>query len=485
MPPAPEVSVVGSGPNGLAAAVTLARAGLTVEVHEAADTPGGGLRTTSLFDSHALHDVCSAVHPMAAASRFFREFDLTARGVRLRTPETSYAHPLDNAPTALAHRDLDRTCDRLGPDAARWRSLLSPLVRHSQDLCDLFLSDQRHLPATPRAALPLPSRILTHGTGLGRHAFHGPAAPALLTGVAAHTGGRLPSLTGAAVALLLGHLAHTTGWPLVEGGSARITDALLADLQAHNGTLHTGSRVTDLRQLARSRAVLLDLAPAGVLGIAGPLLPAGYRRALERFRYGTAAAKVDFLVSDPIPWTDPDTHGAGTVHLGGGDHEIRSTETATARGHRVARPFTLLSEPMSTDPTRGRPDRRPVWAYCHVPHGDTSDPVDRVRRQIERFAPGFSDTVIAARGVPAAALAAYNPNYVGGDIAAGAMTPWQAIARPAPRWDPYRTPLSGVYLCSSATPPGPGVHGMCGYHAASRVLRHEFGIVEPPALGPS
>ncbi|WP_030107617.1 phytoene desaturase family protein [Actinoalloteichus caeruleus] len=483
--PTPDVSVVGSGPNGLAAAVTLARAGLDVEVHEAADTPGGGLRTTTLFDSDTIHDLCSAVHPMAAASRFFREFDLSTRGVHLRTPDTSYAHPLDNAPTAVAYRDLDRTCDRLGPDGAHWRSLMTPLVRHSGDLCDLLLADQRHPPAAPRAALPLPTRVLTHGTRLGRHAFRDPAAPALLAGVAAHTVGRLPSLTGAAVALLLGHLAHTTGWPLVEGGSARITDALLDDLRAHGGTLHTGSRVTDLRQLAASRAVLLDLAPAGVLDIAGPSLPAGYRRSLERFRYGAAAAKVDFLVSDPVPWSDPDTRGAGTVHLGGDHHEVWDIETMTARGRHVARPFTLLSEPLTIDPTRGRPDRRPVWSYCHVPHGDTRDPVDRVRRQIERFAPGFSDTVIAARGVPAAALAAYNPNYVGGDIGAGAMTPWQAIFRPAPRWDPYRTPLSGVYLCSSATPPGPGVHGMCGYHAASRVLRHEFGIDQPPALGPN
>ncbi|RKN35816.1 phytoene desaturase family protein [Streptomyces hoynatensis] len=482
--------IVGTGPNGLAAGVTLARAGLRVELYEAAGTIGGGLRTQALFDAEVVHDVCSAVHPLAAVSPFFREFDLAARGVDLLTPEVSYAHPLDGGRAALAHRDLDATCAGLGQDARRWRRLMAPLMRHGQGLVDLLLSGARRPPRDPAAALLLARHLPVHGTRLGAARFRGEEARALLGGLAAHALGKLPSLPGGAIALLLGHLAHSSGWPLPRGGSARIADALAADIVAHGGTFHTSRPVTDLRELTgpgapvRARAVLLDVSPKGLLALAGDRLPPRYARRLARFRYGPAAAKVDFLVSEPIPWAHREVGRAGTVHLGGTYAETVRQETLTARGVPGAEPFVLLVDPAATDPGRGLPGKRPVWAYAHVPHGDPTDPVRLVRARIERHAPGFTDTVLAERGVPAAEMERHNPNYVGGDIASGAMTLRQSLLRPVPRLDPYRTPLPGIYLCSASTPPGPSVHGMSGHLAALSALRREFGIRRAPSLAP-
>ncbi|MDG9703537.1 NAD(P)/FAD-dependent oxidoreductase [Streptomyces sp. DH37] len=476
-----DVAVVGSGPNGLAAAVTMARAGLTVHVHEQAAAVGGGLRGEALFDSRVWHDVCAAVHPMAAASAFFREFDLAARGVRLLQPAIAYAHPLDGGETALAFRDLAETCDRLGPDGRRWRGLMEPLVRHSTGVTDFLLSGQRSLPRDLAVPPLLGPRVLGHvlrGNGLRTR-----AARALLTGVAAHAVGRLPSLPAAAIALLLGHLAHASGWPLPQGGSGRLAEAMADDLRAHGGTVHTGHRVTDLAELD-ARVIMLDTTPRGLLELAGDRLPARYRRALERFRYGPGAAKADFLVSGPIPWANPETGLAGTVHLGGTRAETLAAENAAARGEATDEPFVLLVDPAVTDPGREVGGRRPVWAYAHVPNGDTRDPVPLITRRVERYAPGFADTVVAARGVSAADYETYNPNYPGGDIGAGAITLAQSVFRPVPAWNPYRTPLPGVYLCSASTPPGPSVHGMCGHLAARAALRREFHITTAPSLGP-
>lgn len=477
----PDAVIVGTGPNGLAAAVTLLRAGLSVELYEAHDTPGGGLRTEPLFDSDVVHDICAAVHPMAAASRFFREFDLPARGVDLLQPEIPYAHPLLGEDAVLAHRDLAETSAGLGVDGERWRRLMTPLAAHSQGVVDLILSGRRGVPDDLAAPLLLAPRVLTHATRLP---FRTERARALLTGVAAHAVGRLPSLAASAVSLLLGHLAHTTGWPLPRGGSARIADALVADIAAHGGRIHTGRPVKDLGELGGVPLVLLDTSPKGLLQLAGDRLPARYRRALERFRYGPGASKVDFLVSGPIPWTDPETCRAGTVHLGGTRADMFRTESAAVRGTQDPEPFVLLVDPAATDPDRAVGGRRPVWAYAHVPHGDLRDPVDLVRRRIEQYAPGFGDTVVAARGVSAAAYETYNPNYVGGDIGAGAMTLRQSLLRPAAKWDPYKVPLPGLYLCSASTPPGPSVHGMSGYLAALSALRREHGIRTPPSLRP-
>ncbi|QFU94345.1 NAD(P)/FAD-dependent oxidoreductase [Amycolatopsis sp. YIM 10] len=477
----PDAVVVGSGPNGLTAAVVLARAGLRVQVREAAAEIGGGLRSLPLFEPGVVHDICSAVHPMARASRFFREFDLAARGVELRVPPVAYGHPIDGAESAIAYSGLDETCARLGVDAPLWRRLMGPLASRSRQLVDLLLGDGRHFALDPVAAR-LPSRVLTHGTLLAKHAFAGKRAPALLSGVAAHSVTALPSLAAGGASLLLGHLAHSTGWPVPVGGSRRIADALVADLRAHGGSVLTGAPVTDLRELRKTPAILLDLHPKSLLDLGDRLLPAKAGRRLSRAEDGPGAAKVDFLVSAPIPWLDPELARAGTVHIGGTREQVYAAETDVARGRRAAEPFTLVAEPMVTDPGRGRPDRRPVWAYCHVPNNDRADPVEIVTRRIERYAPGFADTVLAARGVSAHDLGEYNPNYVGGDIGAGAITPFRLVSGPFPGWDPYRTPLGGVYLCSAATPPGPGVHGMCGYFAARSALRREFGVREMPDL---
>lgn len=475
--------VVGSGPNGLAAAVTLARAGLSVEVYERSDTPGGGLRTLPLLDSDVVHDVCAAVHPMVWPSRFMRRFDLAGRGVRMLRPELAYAHPMPGGGAGLAYTDLERTCAGLGEDGPRWRRLLGPLADRGRGAADLVLSDLRSLPADPWAAALLGPRVLAQRAGGGP--LRTERARALLTGVAGHVIGPLPSLPGSAVSLLLGHLAHTSGgWPIPEGGSAAVADALVADLLAHGGRIRTGHEVNDLRELPPARAMLLDVAPRGLLEMGGGLLPDRYRAALGRFRYAPGAAKVDFVVSGPVPWADPEVGRAGTVHLGGAQAQMFHAESEAARGRRVEEPFVLLVDPAVTDPSREVNGLRPVWAYAHVPNGDPRDPVDLVQRRIETFAPGFTDTVVAACGVPAARMAEYNPNHVGGDIAAGAMTVWQTLARPVPAVDPYRTPLGGVYLCSSSTPPGPGVHGVSGHLAALSALRREFGVRGVPDLAP-
>ncbi|MDT0377543.1 NAD(P)/FAD-dependent oxidoreductase [Streptomyces sp. DSM 42041] len=476
-----DAAVVGAGPNGLAAAVTLARAGLRVRVHERAGTVGGGLRGAALFDSDVTHDLCAAVHPMAAASAFFRAFDLPARGVRMLHPDLTYAHPLDDGRAALAHRDLARTCDGLGADGPRWRRLMEPLVHRSQGVTDLLLSTQR-TPPNPVIAALLAPRIL--GNRLRGNGLRTEDARALLSGVAAHAVGPLPSLPSAAIAVLLGHLAHATGWPLPQGGSGRIADALLDDLRAHGGTVQTGHHVTDLAELD-TPVVLLDTTPRAFADLAGDRLPPRARRALLRFRYGPGAAKADFLVSGPIPWANPEVGRAGTVHLGGTHAHTLAVERAAAAGEATDEPFALVVDPAVTDPSRAAADgRRPVWAYAHVPNGDTRDPVPLLTRRIERYAPGFADTVLAARGVSAAAYEHYNPNYVGGDIGSGAITLRQSLLRPVPRRHPYRTPLRGVYLCSASTPPGPSVHGMCGHLAALDVLRREFGVRSAPPLGP-
>ncbi|HEV7625030.1 MAG TPA: NAD(P)/FAD-dependent oxidoreductase [Streptomyces sp.] len=479
---APDVAIVGTGPNGLAAGVTLARAGLRVELYEAAATIGGGLRGEAYFDSEIRHDVCSAVHPMAAASPFFREFSLEERGIELLDPHVSYAHPLDDGRAGLAYPDLETTCQALGRDGDRWRRLMGPLLEHSTGLVEFFMSGQRSVPHDLIAPLLLAARLVPGRLLAG---FREEVAPALLTGVAAHSVGKLPTITSGAVAVLLGHLAHGTGWPLPRGGSERIAEVLAEDIRAHGGRFHTSSRITDLRQLGDVRAVLLDITPTQLLDLAGDRLPSGYARQLRRFHYGPGAAKADFLVSEPIPWTNPEVGRAGTVHLGGTHAAIARQEGLTVRGKATDEPFVLLVDPAATDPGRARGGKRPVWAYAHVPNGDTRDPVALVRSRIEKYAPGFGDTVVASRGIPAGDYESYNPNYVGGDIGAGAMTLYQSLARPVPRFDPHRTPLPGVFLCSASTPPGPGVHGMSGHLAARSALRHRFGVREAPSLRPA
>lgn len=481
--------VVGSGPNGLAGAVTLARAGLGVLVLEAQETIGGGARTVDLeLAPGTVHDTCSAVHPLAVASPFFDRFDLAARGVDLVVPEIAYAQPLEHGPAGIAYTSLARTGAELGPDGARWVSLFEPLTERWDSLVAIALGDRsRDLPgalakAGLRSVLQTAVRLLSEGTPLARGRFSGDVAPALLTGVAAHAIGPLPSLVAAGSILMLGTLAHTVGWPIPVGGSQAITDALVEDLRAHGGEIRTGEPVAHWRTLPRARVYLFDTSAPALAHIWGDRMPTRVRSALEGVRPGPAAAKVDYVLSGPVPWSDPRVAGAGTVHVGGTRAEMVASEAEVSAGRLSERPLVLFSDPTVGDPGREVGGLRPGWSYAHVPQGCTLDPTELVTAQIERFAPGFRDVVVAAQGVPASEMSSHNANYIGGDIALGSLGIASMAQRP--RWvlDPYSVGIPGVYLCSSAATPGPGVHGMAGWHAARRALVDRFGRTEPPRL---
>lgn len=475
--------IVGSGPNGLSAAVTMAAAGLRVHVIEGAPTIGGGCRTQELTLPGFRHDTCSAAHPLAVASPFFRRFGLAARGVSLLEPDVQFAHPLDGGRAAIVTRSVEETAARLGADGPSYRRLFAPLGGHCAELCDALLASLRRPPAHPAALAAFAARAVLPASAVARR-WRTPPARALLAGAAAHGMRPLTAMPTAGIGLMLTTLAHGSGWPLAAGGSARLTDALAGAVREAGGTLETGRWVRSLAELPPARAVLLDVSPRSLDALAGDALPGGYRAALRRFRYGPGICKVDFALSGPVPWTNADCRRAGTLHLGGTFEEIAAAEADVAAGRHPERPYVLVTQPGVVDPARAPAGKQVLWAYCHVPSGSAVDMTDRIESAIERFAPGFRDLVLAKATRTAADTQAHNPNFVGGDIGCGLQTLSQTVFRPAPRWNPYRTPVRGVYLCSSATPPMPGVHGRCGELAALSALRDVFGVRAPPDVSP-
>ncbi|HEY8303243.1 MAG TPA: NAD(P)/FAD-dependent oxidoreductase [Solirubrobacteraceae bacterium] len=458
--------VVGSGPNGLAAALTFARAGLAVEVYEGADTPGGGCRTAESTLPGFAHDVCSAVHPLLAASPFFvgAKLDIT-----LKRPEVAFAHPLDGGRAVGVSGSVERTSETLGRDGHAYRGLLGALVRDAEKIVPSVLAPIVKPPPHPIAMARFGLRGLAPVSMLARR-FETDEARALLAGLGAHSMRPLNAAGTGAFALLLGALAHAVGWPVVEGGSQRVPDELIAEIEAAGGAMHTGRWVKDLDELPRARVTLLDVAPKGLMELAGAKLPRRYARRLRGFQYGPGVFKMDWALSGPVPWEAELCRQTPTLHLGGTFEEIGRSESDVAAGRATERPYCIAVQPCVVDPTRAPEGKHTFYAYCHVPAGSSVDMSERIEAQVERFAPGFRELVLARDTTSAVELERRNPNYVGGDINSGAATLRQTIFRPTLSVHPYRTPLDGVYLCSSATPPGGGVHGMCGVGAARAAL---------------
>jgi phytoene dehydrogenase-like protein len=467
----PDAVVVGAGPNGLAAAVELARAGLSVRVLEAADTVGGGARSAELTLPGFVHDVCSAIHPLGIASPFFRTLPLADHGLEWIEPPVALAHPFDDGTATLLERSQEAAMPTLGDDDERWRRLFMPLVRDPASLLDEILAPL-HVPAHPLTLARFGLRALLPATTVARRSFRGARARGLFAGLAAHSMlplGRPPS---AAFGLMLGLLGHAVGWPFPRGGSQGLSDALASYLRSLGGEIETGRPVESLAELGETRPVLLDVTPRGLLELAGDHLPDRYRRRLELYRYGPGVFKLDWALDGPIPWRADACSRAATVHLGATLEEIAASEAAPAQNRISERPCVLLAQQSLFDPTRAPDGRHTAWAYCHVPNGSGIDMTERIESQVERFAPGFRERILARSALAPADLERSNPNYVGGDINGGLADLRQLLTRPVARWSPYSTPLPGVFLCSASTPPGGGVHGMCGYHAARAALRN-------------
>ena len=468
-----DVVVVGSGPNGLAAAIVLARAGLTTLLVEADATPGGGARTQELTLPGFHHDVCSTVHPLGAASPFFRSLKLERFGLTWIHPPVPLAHVLGEGETVLLERSVAATARQLGRDGAAYRALLEPFAERFDELAPMVLAGLR-LPGSPWLMARFGLAAMQSMQGLARRRFREPATGALLGGIAAHAVLPLDATATASFALVLAAAGHAVGWPIARGGSAAIVTALLACYREAGGELATGVRVSTLAALPPARAYVLDLTPRQLLAIAGDRLTPRYRRSLARFRYGPGVFKMDWALRAPIPWRDAGCGRSATVHLSGDLRHIARAEAAAHRGEVTAEPFVLLVQPTLFDPGRAPPSRHTAWAYCHVPHGSAMDLSDSFEDLIERFAPGFRECILARRSTTARELELHNPNNVGGDIAGGMSDIWQLFFRPVPRLDPYATSARDVFLCSSSTPPGGGVHGMCGYWAARSVMRKVF-----------
>lgn len=472
--------VVGSGPNGLAAAVVLARAGLQVLLIERETTLGGSSRTLDVDHSGFRFDFGSAIHPLALASPFFRQFQLAER-VEFVVPPASYAHPLADGRAGIGYRDLEQTVESLGRDGQAWRTFFEPLVSRADALTELALSPLLPWPQHTWTAARFASRLLEQGTALWNTRFDEDVAPAILSGLFAHSIGTQPSLATTAAGTLLGVLGHSAGWPVPIGGSQAIADALVSDFLAHGGAIEVGRTVTSLAEFRSDQLVLLDVSTDQLAALGASHLPERYVKKLRAFRFGPGVAKVDFALSGPVPWLNADVAQTATVHLGGTRAEIQHSEALLRRGHVAEHPYILVAQPSLFDASRAPSGMHTLWAYIHVPSGSALDATEVIAAEIERYAPGFRDTVLFSRATSAAELGQQNINLVDGDFATGATTLRQLIARPVLSSQPWQTPLPNMYLCSAATNPGPGVHGMSGYHAALLALER-LGLASP-ALG--
>jgi phytoene dehydrogenase-like protein len=461
--------VIGSGPNGLTAAIVLARAGVRTTVLEAQPTLGGGMRSAQLTLPGFVHDVCSAVHPLAVSSPVFKTFPLAEHGLEWIHPGVPLAHPLDDGTAAVMEVSIDATIARLGVDAAAYERTFRPLAQRWNALVRETLAPL-HVPRHPFLMARFGLLAPWPATAVARSLFRTPEARALFAGLAAHSVLPLERAGSAAFGLILGISGHAAGWPIARGGSQRIADALVSYFESLGGIVATNAEVCSLDDVKDASIVMCDVTPRQLLKIAGDRLPESYAGKLARYRYGPGIFKMDWALDAPIPWTAPDCARAGTVHIGGTLDELAAAESAAWTGVHCERPFVLLAQPSLFDATRAPAGKHTAWAYCHVPHGSTEDMAGRIEAQVERFAPGFGARILAKSVMRPADLERHNANLIGGDISGGVQDLPQLFLRPTASL--YRTPLPGLYLCSSSTPPGGGVHGMCGYHAARLALRH-------------
>lgn len=467
--------IVGSGPNGLSAAILLAQQGLQVKVIEAKDSIGGGTRTAELTEPGFHHDICSAVHPTGVGAPFLKTLPLYEYGLEWVHPKYPVAHPLDHGEAVIISKSLEKTVERLGSDGKHYQKLIGDFVEHWDRLSNDLFGPVR-IPNNPLSMMQFGWYGMFSAKLLANSIFENIQTKAFFAGLAGHSIIPLEKVFTGSFGLVFASSIHAAGWPVAKGGSHSITKAMAAYLESLGGEIETGNEITSVDELPASKVTLFDLTPKQIADIASNQLPDGYTKKLRKFKYGPGVFKMDFALSEPVPWANEECKGAGTLHLGGTFEEIAHSEQETWAGHHPDEPYLLVSQPSLFDDTRAPEGKHTLWAYCHVPNGSDKDCSSEIIRQIERFAPGFRDTIISYNAMNAPDFEEYNANYIGGDINGGAQFFKQLIFRPLVQWDPYKLAGDGLYICSSSTPPGGGVHGMCGYHAAKSALKNEFGI---------